>query len=174
MVMLESHLSGRGFGHRPDPGLLEPLARGMVVILALYGLLRLQILARAGALGELLRGSYESLLFGLEFGLGVLLPLALLIHPRGRAHPAGLPAGALLAVLGFVMHRLNVSVTGMERAAGLRYLPSLMEIVVSLGLVALGFALFALAVRYTAVFDDGHAEPRQRGDVKCAAVSAYK
>jgi Ni/Fe-hydrogenase subunit HybB-like protein len=65
-----------------------------------------------------------------------------------------LVAGAFLAVLGFVMNRLNVSVTGMEGAAAGRYLPSWMEIVVSVGLVGLGFALFALAVRYLPIFPE--------------------
>jgi Ni/Fe-hydrogenase subunit HybB-like protein len=59
---------------------------------------------------------------------------------------------ALMAVLGFVLHRLNVSVTGLERAAGLRYLPSWMEVTISLGLVALGFGAFTLAVRHLPIF----------------------
>jgi len=40
----------------------------------------------------------------------------------------------------------------MEGAAGVQYVPSWMELTVSLGLVALGFTLFALAVRYLPVF----------------------
>jgi Ni/Fe-hydrogenase subunit HybB-like protein len=55
-------------------------------------------------------------------------------------------------VLGFIMHRLNVSVTGMERSSGVHYTPSWMEVTVSVGLVAIGFAAFALAVRYLPVF----------------------
>lgn len=60
--------------------------------------------------------------------------------------------GGFLAVLGFVANRLNVSITGMEGTAGLRYLPSWMEITVSVGLVGLGMAAFALAVRYLPIF----------------------
>jgi Ni/Fe-hydrogenase subunit HybB-like protein len=86
--------------------------------------------------------------------LGVLLPVGFLLVERVRTNPTGLVASALLAVLGFVMNRLNVSVTGMEGAAGVQYVPSWMEVTVSLGLVALGFALFALAVRYLPVFPE--------------------
>jgi len=50
--------------------------------------------------------------------------------------------------------RLNVAVTGMERAAGVRYLPSWMELAVSVGLVAVGFAVFALAARYLPIFPE--------------------
>ena len=90
----------------------------------------------------------------LELGLGVLLPILLLSIPRVRSRQSGMVVGAFLAVLGFVMHRLNVSVTGMERASGVAYFPSWMEIAVSLALVAAGFALFGLAVRYLPIFSE--------------------
>jgi Ni/Fe-hydrogenase subunit HybB-like protein len=132
--------------------LLEPLARAMVVVLGLYGVLRLQMLNSSGALPLAFQPTYEGRMFLLEFGLGVVLPIALLVWPRIRNSPAGLVTGASLAVLGFIMHRLNVSVTGLERASGTHYTPTWMEITVSVGLVAIGFAAFALAVRYLPIF----------------------
>ena len=38
--------------------------------------------------------------------------------PQVRRSPGGLVAGATFTVLGFILNRLNVSVTGMERASG--------------------------------------------------------
>jgi Ni/Fe-hydrogenase subunit HybB-like protein len=130
------------------------LARGMVVALGVYGLLRVIVVAKNGALAMLLAPGYEEWMFLLEMVLGVLLPVGFLLVERVRTNPTGLVVSALLAVLGFVMNRLNVSVTGMEGAAGVQYVPSWMEVTVSLGLVALGFALFALAVRYLPVFPE--------------------
>ena len=101
-------------------------------------------------------------MFLAEFGLGVLLPIALLVWPRIRNSQTGLVAGGTLAVLGFILHRLNVSVTGLERASGTHYVPSWMEVTVSVGLVAMGFAAFALAVRYLPVFPAHAAEPAHR------------
>jgi Ni/Fe-hydrogenase subunit HybB-like protein len=123
MVIVESYLSGRAFGRRLEMELLEPLGRAMVVVLSVYGLLRLLVLRRNGALAELLTPSYEGTMFLIEVGLGVVLPVVLLMFARVRNSPRGLVTGAFLAVLGFVMNRLNVSVTGLERAAGVRYLP---------------------------------------------------
>ncbi len=57
-------------------------------------------------------------MFLLEFGVGVVLPVGLLLVERIRTNPTGLVARRCCAVLGFVMNRLNVSVTGMERASG--------------------------------------------------------
>ncbi len=159
MVILESYLSGRTFGRHLEMDVLEPLGRAMVVVLGVYGLLRLQTLAKNGALAELRRPGYEGWMFLVEVTLGVVLPVLLLAIPRVRTDPRGLAAGAFLAVLGLVVNRLNVSVTGMEAAAGMRYLPSWMEIVVSLGLVGLGFAAFTLAVRYLPIFPEGGVPP---------------
>ncbi len=172
MVILESHLSGRAFGRRLEMRLLEPLARTMVVVLGVYGLLRFQSLAREGALARLLRPGYEEWMFFVEIGLGVILPVTLLSMRRVRTAPRGLVLGAFLAVLGFVMNRLNVSVTGMEGAAGVRYLPSWMEITVSLGLVALGMAAFAAAVKFLPIF--GSEETVSRAPAPARAASFAK
>jgi Ni/Fe-hydrogenase subunit HybB-like protein len=152
MVILESYLSGRAFGRELEMDILEPLGRVMVVVLGVYGLLRFLVLRRNGGLAELWRGDYEAWMFGIEVGLGIMLPIMLLAVPRVRRHPNGLVAAAFLAVLGFVMYRLNVSVTGMERAAGGRYFPSWMEVVVSVGLVSMAFAVFSAAVKYLPIF----------------------
>jgi Ni/Fe-hydrogenase subunit HybB-like protein len=80
--------------------------------------------------------------------------VVLLGFKKVRTSQTGLVAGAFLAVLGFVMNRLNVSVTGMERAAGVRYVPSVMEVVVSVAFIGLAMAVFALAVHYLAIFPE--------------------
>ena len=160
LIIIESHLSGHAFGRRLDMSLLEPLGRAMAVMFALYGVLRLEILLRAGVLGGLARPGYEEVMFLVEFGLGVVLPVALLLVPRVRMSSGGLVAASILAVLGFVMNRLNVSVTALERSTGGRYFPSVMEVTVSVALVAIGFALFALAVRHLPIFPaPGEEEP---------------
>jgi len=162
MTVLESYLSKRAFGRHLQMDLLEPLARAMVVALGVYGLLRLVILSKNGALAGLAHPGYEQAMFMLEFAVGVVAPVGLLLFDRVRASPSGLIGASLCTVMGFVMNRLNISVTGMERAAGVRYVPSWMEIAVSLGLVALGFAAFALAVRWLPIFPEPstHAEAR--------------
>lgn len=98
-------------------------------------------------------------MFLIEMGLGVVLPIAILMFRKVRTSERGLVVASFFVVLGFVMYRLNVSITGMEAAAGVRYLPSWMEIVVSFGLVSIGMAVFAVAVRYLPIF---HQEPAAR------------
>jgi Ni/Fe-hydrogenase subunit HybB-like protein len=157
MVIVESSLSQRAHRHHLDLALLEPLGRVMVVLLAVYGILRVQDVVHRGAWSALRQPGYEGLMFILEIGLGVVAPAALLLVPRIRTTERGLVVGAWLVVLGFVLHRMNVSVTGMERAAGVSYFPSWVELAVSFALVALGFAAFSLATQYLPVFTAGHA-----------------
>ena len=159
MVVLESYLSGRAFRRHLEMDLLEPLARGMVVALGIYGLMRLQAIRRNHAFGSILEFGYEGKMFLLEFLLLVILPVVLMSFKRLRTSPDWLVGSAFMAVLGFVMNRLNVSITGMEAASGTRYLPSGMEIIVSVGLVATGMAVFAFAVRMFPIFPDGPVVP---------------
>jgi Ni/Fe-hydrogenase subunit HybB-like protein len=154
MVIVESSLCQRAFGHHLELRLLEPLGRAMVVALAVYGILRFQDLSHRGALPSLRQPDYESLMFLVEIGLGVILPIMLLAIPAVRRRQEGLVSGAYLVMFGFIMNRLNVSITGMERAAGVLYMPSWIEAAISLALVAAGFAAFALAVRHLPVFQE--------------------
>ena len=160
MVILESYMSKRAFGRNLEMDLLVPLARPMVAILGIYGIMRLQVILRNGAFHDVLNFTYEGRMFLLEFVVGILAPVVLLAIRKVRTNPNGLVIGAFLAVMGFVMNRLNVSVTGMERAAGVRYMPSAMEITVSVAFIGLAMAVFALAVRYLPIFPEHNSAAR--------------
>lgn len=81
-----------------------------------------------------------------------MIPLLLLSWRRARESREGLFAGAVLVITGFLLNRLNVSITGLETSAHGRYFPTWMEVSVTLSLVGVGFLAFALAVRYLGVF----------------------
>jgi c(7)-type cytochrome triheme protein len=58
----------------------------------------------------------------------------------------------MLTVMGFIVNRLNVSITGMQGWSGVSYFPSWMEVVVTMSIVAAGFIAFGYAVKYLPVF----------------------
>jgi Ni/Fe-hydrogenase subunit HybB-like protein len=156
MVIFESNLSARAFGQEIEMPLLAALGRAMAVVLGVYGILRLQDLWRRGALVHLREPSTETVLFVLEIGLGLLVPLFLLLPRRVREDREGLFAAAVLVITGFLLNRLNVSITGLEYSAHAHYFPKWTEVAVTLSMVGIGFVCFALAVRYLNVFE---AEP---------------
>jgi Ni/Fe-hydrogenase subunit HybB-like protein len=153
MVIFESNLSAHAFGREIEMPLLAVLGKAMAVVLGLYGLLRFQDLWGRGALVHLREPSTETVLFVLEVVLGLLVPLPLLFVRRLRENRQGLFAIAVLVITGFLLNRLNVSITGLEASAGTHYFPRWTEVAVTLSIVGVGFLLFALAVRYLGVFE---------------------
>jgi len=154
MVIVESRLSARAFGRQLEMPLLSEVGRVLVAALGFYGVVRLYDLVHRHALARAFDGSAESLLFLLEFVLGVALPMGLLASAAVRRHGQRLYASALLVILGFVVNRLNVSITGFESAQGGHYVPAWSEFAITLMLVALGFAAFSLAVKHLNVYPE--------------------
>lgn len=152
MVIVESSLSSRAFGRRLEADLLREIGRIIVVVLALYLVIKLQDMLGRNVFSLLASSSSERFLFLIEMGFGALVPMILLMVPAVRRDHRALFGAALLVVLGFVLGRLNVAITGMQAGASAAYFPSFAELVVSAMLVVLGFIAFALAVRYLNVF----------------------
>ncbi|MCU0224016.1 MAG: Ni/Fe-hydrogenase cytochrome b subunit [Acidobacteria bacterium] len=160
------------YGRRRLPvAVLPDLAKVVAVVLALYGLVRLQDLADRGVLRAGTLGSYEGLMFAGEFLIGVVAPLAVLALPRARRQRAGLYAASTLVLMGFAANRMNTVVTGLESWPHTTYFPSWQEIAISLGIAALGCTLFALAARYFGVIPEGADDPGQ-GSAEQAALPA--
>jgi Ni/Fe-hydrogenase subunit HybB-like protein len=160
MTIFESSMSARHFGQHLELSILQELGRVLVVVLWVYAILRFEDLLHRGVLKFTLRPGYEMYLFWLEITLGVIAPLILLAQKKVRTTADGLYAAAVLVVLGFVTNRLNVSITGMESAAGMHYIPKWTEIAVTAAIIAAGFALFGLAAKYLPIFPvDGPGRP---------------
>jgi Ni/Fe-hydrogenase subunit HybB-like protein len=152
MVIFESYLSFRFLGHRLKPEVLMSLARGSVVVLSVYLVMRVFDVIYRGAAGYVFQPGMESGLFLLELGLGVLLPIFLFSNDRVVKSRRGLFIAASCVVIGFVLGRLNVSITGFEASSGTSYFPSFLELSVTVMLVVAGFIGFGLAVKHLPVF----------------------
>jgi Ni/Fe-hydrogenase subunit HybB-like protein len=80
----------------------------------------------------------------------------------------------VLVVLGFITHRLNVSVTGMETASGVRYMPRWTEFAVTLSIVAVGFAVFRLAAKHLPIFAEESSHAVSASSEPALAASGAK
>jgi Ni/Fe-hydrogenase subunit HybB-like protein len=152
MTIFESSMSSKHFGVHLELSVLQELGRVLVVVLGVYGILRFEDLANRGALKLAFHPGYETYLFWLEIFLAIILPLLLLLQRRVRSSPNGLYFAAVLVVLGFITNRMNVSITGFEGSTGVRYFPKWTELAVTGMIIAIGFALFGLAVKYLPIF----------------------
>ncbi|MDH4069257.1 MAG: Ni/Fe-hydrogenase cytochrome b subunit [Ignavibacteria bacterium] len=188
MTIVESQLSAKAFGRKIEVPLLADLARVVVVVLATFLAVRVQDLINRDALRFALEPTYQSGLFWVEIVLGTFVPIALLLIPRFRHTANGLFNASVLVLLGFVANRLNTAITSMEQWPDRTYMPSWQEVAITLGLAAVGFALFSAGVRYLNVFgpqEDPGARQRQevlsqgsrttsrRTDTVCAEASSH-
>jgi Ni/Fe-hydrogenase subunit HybB-like protein len=158
MVIIESFLSSRAFHREIELPLLSQIAKVTVVALAIYFVLKIEDVNTMKLWQYVFTFNYEGMMYWAELGLGVVLPLVLLVNPRVRMNSKGLFLSALLVVLGFVFNRLNVAITSVERSAGVSYFPSWTELSITLMIVALGFAVFRYAVKYFPIFPVHHHE----------------
>lgn len=162
MTIFESYLSYRAFGKRLEPELLRGLARAAAVVLAVLLVWKFQNLNERGALKLVFQPGVESVMFWGEMFLGVALPMVLFMMSRVRNSQDGLFFAALLTVVGFILGRLNVAITGIAGSSGVNYVPSWMEFAITILIVAIGFVLFGFAVRHLDVFPgETDVEPRR-------------
>jgi Ni/Fe-hydrogenase subunit HybB-like protein len=154
MTIFESFMSFRAFGKRLETDLLRDLGRVILVILLAYLALRVGDLLYRGKISLLWQPRTELYLYYLEVGVGVILPSILLAVRRLRGNYNVLFFSALFVILGFVMDRLNVSITGMAASSGVAYFPAWTEISVTMLIVAIGFGVFAFAVKNLKIFTE--------------------
>ncbi len=171
MVILESFLSQQAFGHPLKNSVREELASMSLILLIPYALLRVIDLLQRGAMSLAFGATFEGRIFLLEMFLGVLLPIALLSFRQVRSQPRGQLAASILTILGFVLHRLNVSITGMDATLKSGYFPAWTEVAITVMIVAVGFAVFGLAARHLPVFGTA---PANAVDTALAAVAKEK
>ena len=104
--------------------------------------------------------------FGFWFGeivIGIVIPVLIFLLPSLNRKPVNLVAGAVCAVIGVVINRWNVTVSGLfvpvsyspgtlyHLPAG-EYFPSTVEWAVGLGIIGYALLLLTLGIRYLPLF----------------------
>ncbi len=158
MIIFESFLSSRAFKKGLEMNLLTELGRVSVVMLAVYATMRIVDLMDRHALPLLFQPAPETYLYWLEVSIGILIPMVLFSIRKVRENQTGLFLGSAMIIVGFILNRMNISITGMEGWAGASYFPSWMEIAITLSIVTVGFIAFAYAAKYLPIFK--HGEPQ--------------
>ncbi len=155
MVCVETSLAGRAFNHQVDVKVLRSLARIGGVLMLIYLVWKIVDLANRDALQYVFAGGLESNMFQIEMFFGIILPLIIVFSPMSRSR-AGLVLYGALTSIGIIINRLNVVITGMVNYYGPGYIPSWMELAVSIGLVAGGILAYCFIVENFSIL--GHEE----------------
>ncbi|MBI5866453.1 MAG: Ni/Fe-hydrogenase cytochrome b subunit [Planctomycetes bacterium] len=147
MVILESTLSHRLFhsqvaDQRPADvdRLVIGLGKAASVVLLVYCCVKTIAVMKAGT-WNLLPTPYGVLFLVEVLGLG-LLPCALYAHAARVGSATLTRCASVLAILGVVLNRLNISVIAFRWNEPVRYVPHWMEVVLSVALITLGLVAF--------------------------------
>jgi Ni/Fe-hydrogenase subunit HybB-like protein len=155
MTIFESTQSAKAFGRQLELPVLVTLGGALLVALWVNLLLRFEDYFHRGLLREIFRPSYEAYFLWLELILTFVIPITMLSFKKARLSPQLLYLASISTVLGFITNRLNIALIGFETYVGHHYMPKWTEFSITLMIIAIGFALFGLAVRYLPIF---HAE----------------
>jgi Ni/Fe-hydrogenase subunit HybB-like protein len=162
VVACESALSGKSHNHKWDDEAMPFLAKWSGYVLSFYALVRFTDLIVRGQLQRLFAFDIQSLMCLLELFVGCVLPLFFfwLYTIRGRfMDKKMIVRNSILIILGVVLNRSNVVLTGMAKAAGGTYFPSIGEITITLGLISFGVLIYLFIVENFEVFS--HQEEKE-------------
>lgn len=155
MVSFETMLSGKFLQHKVDKEIFYGLARGVLIVLSFYLLLKLYQLFVVASPKMAFDGSVEGNMYLLEMLIGVLIPIGILSVKKFRTNVNTIFSVNMLVITGVMLNRMNVCLFSMESYntwRGSSYTPSWTEFMVSLGIVALGVFLYKMSAKHLPLF----------------------
>ncbi len=148
MVIMESLTASRSFGLKPETEVLSSLSRFVGPLLMVYLLAKLGDMVIRETFVYLTEINYVTILFSIEIIIGFVVPLRMFLSPAVRKSPTGLYIASLLVIFGVLMNRFNNFITAYSPPYATDiYLPSIGEISVTLGFVALEILAYRLFVK---------------------------
>ena len=151
IIILEATASHKWMGQPNEGVLLQTLAKILPWTLGSYLALRaysLLVLAER----PLFDRPVLSLLFLVEVFIGFVLPFILFSMKSVRENDSGRAIAAGLVIFGLVLNRFNVSMIGMMDPNQI-YLPSTIESLVTIGIIAAHILFFVLITKYFPIFE---------------------
>jgi Ni/Fe-hydrogenase subunit HybB-like protein len=154
MVVVESYFSSRAFGRQIEWHLLSDFGKFMIMPMLLLVVLRGFDLFQTGGLALAFAATPEAALFWLEILMSIVAPLVLILGFGASDKPRMLLVTAFMSVGGFILYRINVSITAIDATVRAGYFPSFWEVIISLGVVTAGCVVFAAAVKYLPIYEN--------------------
>jgi Ni/Fe-hydrogenase subunit HybB-like protein len=148
MVIMESLIASKSFGLKPEIDVLSSLSRFIAPLLGIYLIGKLSDMFIRQTFVYLTEINTVSILFAIELVIGVIVPLRMFLSKAVRESRNGLLIASLLVIFGVLMNRFNNFVTAYNPPYAIeKYIPSIGEISVTLGFVALEILLYRIFVK---------------------------
>jgi len=143
MVIMESISASKSFGLKPEKDVLTSLSRFVGPILGIYLAAKIGDMFIRESFVYLAELNLASIMFTIEILVGVVIPLRMFLSSAVRQSTTGLYIASMLVILGVVLNRFNNFVIAYNPPyTETSYFPSIGEISVTLGFVALEILLY--------------------------------
>lgn len=138
VVLFESCVAASSYRRRIEVHLLNPMAKIMLGVLAVYMVVRFGDLLVRGAMGEAFMPTLIAFAFWLE-NILFIAPFFLIGSVAARRNPARLFLAGIAIMLGGSLLRLNGFIVGYQHftGTGWTYFPSFPEVMVTVGMFAI-------------------------------------
>jgi Ni/Fe-hydrogenase subunit HybB-like protein len=137
VVIIESIIAAKSFGHKPAMKVLTPLSKMCPYLIGSYMFFRIADMLYRGTYVFLFTSSVASTMFWIEFGLLTVVPFFMFLSPDIRRSPSGLLTAALMYIFGVVLNRCTVFfIAYTPPYAKQAYIPALSEFALTIGLLA--------------------------------------
>jgi Ni/Fe-hydrogenase subunit HybB-like protein len=150
IVLFESCVAAAAYRREIEMHLLQPMAKVMLGVLAVFVALRAGDLIVRGALGHAFAPSLEAFFFWLEIGC-FLLPFLLIGSQSARRNPAMLFLAGCSIMMGGILMRINGFLIGYDTGLGVdhgwNYFPSIAEMLVTIGMFAIEILAYIIITR---------------------------
>lgn len=133
--------------------LFRRIGQAMSINLMLFAAIKVGDWMGAGEVPLLLRPDIFGLIAWLQFLIGVVLPIGILLS-KLVGHPTGPFWAGVFALIGTFIDRLVISWVGLAEPSPVTYFPSWIEIMITVGMIAGGFLLYGVVVRYFRLFPE--------------------
>ena len=175
MVIFEGSITHKVFHHRvgarlrsSEDDIVFGLARICAAVMLVYLFAQMLVFVHGQKLPYLFTG--WGAWYALELGGFVLAPALLYGWGYQRRRADAVKVAAVVTIVGIILNRLNVTVIGFKWYAAVRYVPSWMEIVVTLGVISAELWVFRWVVNRMPVLDFA----MEHGEHAAAAPAAVR
>ncbi len=158
MVIFEGSITHKVFHHRvgarlraSEDDIVLGLARICAAVMLVYLFAQMLVFVHGQKLPYLFTG--WGAWYALELGGFVLVPALLYGWGYHRRRIDVVKVASVVTIVGIILNRLNVTVIGFKWYAAVRYVPSWMEIVVTLGVISAELWVFRWVVNRMPVLD---------------------
>ena len=147
MVIFESLIASRSFKLKPELNLLSSLAKIIGPLLFIYFAFKIGDMVIRGTYVYLSVVNTASVMFTIELVVGVIIPLRMFFSEKVIKTRWGLFIASSLVIFGVVINRINTFLVSYNPPYAVKsYFPSVGEISVTVGMIALLILLYRAAV----------------------------